>query len=367
MNILVLNAILCTAENGIIPKNRTIKDTMIYNMCLGFARLGHNVTLIAAKDYMPEETETYDFEVLFLETSCKRIFLPSVLPYLPGLKSYLKRNKDRFDMVVTSEAFSLLTFQAARACPRKVLIWQELNLHQRKFHRIPSRVWHSAVIPLFYRHVRVTVGRSASARDFIRKYMPAVSDETVEHGIPVSKFAFSRRKKRQLISSSRLVEGKNIDRIISKFNDLHRTKGYEDIILVIANRGEKEQELRELADRLHIADAVRFIGFLSQKELNEYTRDSLCFLMDTRQDLNVVSIPEAIVSGTPVLSNSLPASADYIKKNDLGIIKDNWGCDELVRIIDNNDFYVENCISYRDKLTADHAAQTLIDLFDAAG
>lgn len=366
MNILILNAILYTAEKGNIPKIRTIKDTMIYNMCLGFLHLGHNVTLIAAKDYMPEEIETYDFEVLFFRTSCKKFFHPSVLPYLPKLSSYLRHNKNKFDIIISSEAFSLLTLQTACICPQKVLIWQELNLHQRKFHQIPSKIWYSIIIPLFYRKIRISVGRSISARNFIQKYMPATSNIVVEHGIPITKFTFSLQKKRMLISSSRLVPGKNIDRIILNFYKLHKIKGYEDISLIIANRGEKEQELRSLVHKLSISDFVQFVGFLSQEKLNEYTRYSLCFLMDTQRDLNVVSIPEAIVSGTPILSNSLPASADYIKKNNLGIIKDNWGCNELKQIIDNNSFYVTNCITYREKLANDYAAQTLITLFENA-
>ena len=366
MNILILNAILYTAEKGNIPKIRTIKDTMIYNMCLGFLHLGHNVTLIDANDYTPEENETYDFEILFFKTSCKKLFHPSVLPYLPQLKSYLKQNNNKFDMIISSEAFSLLTLQAACVCPEKVLIWQELNLHQRKFHQIPSKIWYSIIIPLFYKHIRITVGRSISARTFIQKYIPATSNVIVEHGIPINKFTFSYNKKRQLISSSRLVAGKNIDRIILNFHNLHQIKGYEDILLIIANRGDNEEKLRSLVDKLNLSDVVQFVGFLSQKELNEYTRDSLCFLMDTQRDLNVVSIPEAIVSGTPILSNSLPASADYIKRNNLGIIKDNWGYNELKQIIDNNSFYVTNCITYREKLANDYAAQTLITLFENA-
>ena len=51
MNILILNPILFTAEHNIIPKVKSIKDTMIYNMCLGFIQLGHNITLAAAEEY----------------------------------------------------------------------------------------------------------------------------------------------------------------------------------------------------------------------------------------------------------------------------------------------------------------------------
>ena len=43
MKVLILNSILFTAENNIIPKVKSIKDTMIYNLCVGFKNLGHEL------------------------------------------------------------------------------------------------------------------------------------------------------------------------------------------------------------------------------------------------------------------------------------------------------------------------------------
>lgn len=102
---------------------------------------------------------------------------------------------------------------------------------------------------------------------------------------------------------------------------------------------------------------------MPQQELNLYIKESLCFLINTRKDLNVVSIPESIVSGTPVLTNTRPASASYIKTHKLGVVQNQWGIPELEEIIDNNGFYVKNCIAYRDKLSNTHIAQTFLDIF----
>ena len=48
MRILILNQILYTADNNTIPVVSSIKDTMIYGMCLGFVNTGHTVTLAAS-------------------------------------------------------------------------------------------------------------------------------------------------------------------------------------------------------------------------------------------------------------------------------------------------------------------------------
>ena len=77
----------------------------------------------------------------------------------------------------------------------------------------------------------------------------------------------------------------------------------------------------------------------------------------------MVSIPEAIVSGTPILTNTQPASVEYIRANGLGIVKDNWDEYDLKKIVDENPDYVQNCIAYRDKLTNTHAARTFLNIY----
>ena len=57
MKILVLNPILFTSTDGSLPKVETIKDTMMYGMCLGLKSLGHEVTLISYDEYRPTRKE----------------------------------------------------------------------------------------------------------------------------------------------------------------------------------------------------------------------------------------------------------------------------------------------------------------------
>lgn len=364
MKILIINPILYTADNNTIPKVMSIKDTMIYNMCLGFKSLGHDVTLVAAADYKPVEFEEYEFEVKWLKTECHKLCPPSVLPYSKELSTFLKENSARFDMIVTSEVFSLWSFATACICPNKTIIWQELTEHQNKFHQLPSKFWHHVVAKFFMQKVKVVVPRSTKAYDFIHQFMPMTTKEVVDHGINVDKFLYSTIKKRQIISSSQLIYRKNVDGIIHIFADFHQQKGYEDIKLLIAGRGEEEMRLKELVSMLDLNDSVEFLGFLPQAKLNEYIRESLCFLVNTRKDLNMVSIPESIVSGTPILTNLQPASAGYIAKEQLGIAKDQWGVDELKQMIDNDSLFVDNCIKYRDKLTSKHSSRMLVDIFE---
>lgn len=119
MNVLIINPILFTADNDIIPKVKSIKDSMIYNFALGFKQNGHQVTLYAAEDYKPTDIETFDFNVIFGKTSLKKIFKPSVLPYLSYLNKYLRLHQNEFDLVISSEVFSFQSLFASLVCPKK--------------------------------------------------------------------------------------------------------------------------------------------------------------------------------------------------------------------------------------------------------
>ena len=365
MNILILNSILYTPDGeGNIPRVQTIKDTMIYGMCLGFLHLGHSVTLAALEDYKPIGKEYYEFPVLFFKSDYKNVFKTSVLPYSSEMKQYLKRHHKDFDIIISSEVFQFQSLYAARICPQKTMIWQELTTHQNKFHKLPSKFWYNVVAHLFMHNIRCVVPRSRKAAEFIRCYMPNVSGTIIDHGIDIDKFKYSVEKKRQLISSSQLIYRKNVDGIIRKFAKFHKIRGYEDIRLIIAGRGEEEGNLKDLTTELGLQGCVDFVGFLSQAKLNEYIRNSYAFLVNTRKDLNMVSIPESIVSGTPILTNLQPASADYIAANSLGIAKDDWDETDLKTMIDCNKQFVSNCIAYRNNLTNIHSAGLFINVFN---
>lgn len=361
MKILILNPILYTADNNTIPKVKSIKDTMIYNMCLGFKVLGHEVTLAAAIDYQPVEVEKYEFEVKWFKTQCHKLCPPSVLPYSKELNTFLKENSVNFNMVVTSEIFSLWSFAATRICPEKTVIWHELALHPNKFHQLPSKVWYNVVAKHLMNKVLV-VPRSEDAKIFVKQYMRHVSDFCVEHGIDLSQFTCGVEKKKQFIVVSQLIARKNIDgiiRIFKKFVEKY-DKAYQ---LLIVGRGELEKELKQLTHQLNLDKSVKFLGFKSHEEMNQYLPCSQALLINTRQDNNMVSIPESVVCGTPVITNTIPTNSGMITKNLLGIVKDNWNEDTLAEFVHISSTYWQNCIQYRENLSSKHQATLLIEQF----
>ena len=216
MKILIINAILYTSESKKVKRADSIKDTMIYDLCLAFYKAGHEVTLCAAEPFRPKNGENYPFDVVWIQCKMENIFIPSRLPWMPAIKGYLKNNN--FDLIISSEVFSLNTFYAYKICGDKVIAWHEIAKHQAMLHQIPSKFWYNIVAKHLLKNLHV-VARSVEAREFIKKYCNNVEEEIIDHGVNLDKFKFNYDKEDYFVVCSQLIKRKRIDGIILKFNN----------------------------------------------------------------------------------------------------------------------------------------------------
>lgn len=359
MNILIVNLILHTHEKGVIPRHKSNHDCMIYNMARGFVANGHRVTLAASEEYRPELPDAEDFKIVYLPSKLPQIFKPSLIPWPCGLRELIKEGC--FDVIISSETFQIASLQAVRTAKVPVVIWQEMAVHQRKMKKIPSKLWHNLVAPLLMRKA-IVVGRSAAARDFISKYMPIVRQEYVDHGCNSSIFYPSNECDDSFIIVSQLIERKQPLKMLRAFMDFVHRPGREGYKLHVIGRGPLLEDMRLMAKEGGIEDNVMFHGFLPHSEFAAIGRRAKGMLVNTLQDLNMVSIPEAIINGTPVLMNTVPYTASFVNDKGLGIARDDWGADELEQMADGYGQFHAACVAIRDTLTEKAAAKRLADL-----
>ena len=357
MKVLIINAILYTAETSDIPKVSTIKDTMIYDLCLAFMNAGHDVTLYAADKYKPVVDEEYPFNIEWGKCKLTRVFLPSRLPWMPGIKRFLKKN--HFDMIISSEVFSTSTYYAYRICKDKVIAWHEIAKHQAMLHQIPSKIWYKLITKFMMRDLHV-VARSVEARGFIKQYCSNVEETVVDHGVNLGKFEIERSKKEQFIVCSQLIPRKRVDGIIDFFRAFLE-KGYSNYTLYIVGTGECEDSLRKQVKHLEMDSRVFFTGKLSHKDLMPILKKSKALLVNTVKDNSMISIVESIAVGTPVVTTEVPLNASYIKQFELGIAKE-WDENDLEVIVLDNKKYMNNCLKYRDELSTKARVNQFIEI-----
>ena len=185
MKVLIINAILYTAETKEIPKIKTIKDTMIYDLCLAFYQEGHDVTLYAAEPYKPIAQEDYPFRIEWGRCVLPQVFYPNKLPWMPGIKKFLKKNK--YDLIISSEVFSVNTYYAYRYDRHKTIAWHEIAKHQAMMRKIPSKCWYNVMAKHVMKGLHV-VARSVEAKAFIKQYCTNVEECVIDHGVNLDKF-----------------------------------------------------------------------------------------------------------------------------------------------------------------------------------
>jgi 1,2-diacylglycerol 3-alpha-glucosyltransferase len=206
------------------------------------------------------------------------------------------------------------------------------------------------------------VPRSDPAKHFIAQYSNHVSDVIVDHGTDAHTLYPSDEHDNAFIVVSQLVERKRVDRIITKFAKLVGNDSYRHYRLDIIGDGDQRQELERLVATLGIGDKVVFHGFLPHEQLASPLRRSLALLVDTSNDLNMVTIAEAITSGTPVVTNTKPSTASFIAANGLGVVRDNWDENDLIEVINNYDKMHEACVKAGKELTNVACASKMIGI-----
>lgn len=363
MKILIINCILSTAEKGVITPKESIWDCMISTFARGFIELGHSVTLLASSEFKPTDDESLPFEVIYFPSRFPRLFKPDLLPWPKGMHRWLRQHVGAYDLVISSETFQIPSLMAAAICPTKLLIWQEMVRHQRLLFKLPSRIWYNVIVPLFMRDVTV-VPRSEPAKQFISQYSRRVSDVIVDHGTDAAVLHPCEEHDKAFIVIARLVPGKNIDRIITKFSRLVADGQYSDYRLDIIGDGDQRQQLESLVEKLGIQQQVNFHGFLTHEQLAAPLRRAIALLVDTSNDLNMLTTAEAITSGTPVVTNTVPSSASFIESRGLGIVRDGWDENDLKQVIAGYDRMHEACVREGKELTNVACARKMISIYN---
>lgn len=363
MKILILNSILYTPEKNVIIRKNSIKDTMIYNFANSFVEQGHEVILVAALDYRPLSSETYPFHVEFLKSNLSRLFLPSVLPLHIDLLRFLRKNNKNFDLIISSETFSFNSLFASLIASSKTILWQELGLHNNKFHQIPSKIWYNFIARILMRRTLI-VPRSFIAQRFLKQFDLNVSEIHIDHGVNMQYFIPTSNKKKQFIVVARIVQEKQIDVIINKFNAFLKKYRLYEYKLIIAGDGPYKHQLQKQISELNIQDNVLLPGMLSHETLGIYISQSCGMLCNSKMDLNMIAIGESLSVGTPVLTNTIPYSHEWVKQEKLGIAKDDWNEDDIMELIHNNDIYVHNALKYGESLTNEAVTSQFISLYN---
>lgn len=133
-----------------------------------------------------------------------------------------------------------------------------------------------------------------------------------------------------IISSRRLVPRTGVDVLIDTFAQVlkeHSTSNLEPrtsnkgIKLILTGSGVAEENLKQQAEDLKIADNIIFTGYVAENRLADYYRCSDLFVMPTKELEGFgLSTVEAMASGLPVIGTDIGGTPEILAKVDENLI-----------------------------------------------
>lgn len=245
---------------------------------------------------------------------------------------YKRMIKDDYDVIVSY--FQGPTTRIVAGCPKKstkLVQWIHNEFHSKEKIAVCYRNINECI--LLQKKFDATVYVSKTVRDIYLSTFPEIkkndfvlynvvesdkiislSEETVEE-----KDLFSADI--NLISVGRFVPQKAFDRLLSVVARIYNA-GY-DVRLLLLGTGEKEQQLKKIAQDLQIENIIFFMGY--KENPYKYVKNADLFVCSSLYEGFSTAVTEALIVGTPVVTTLCSGMKELLGDNEYGLITDNDG------------------------------------------
>jgi len=206
------------------------------------------------------------------------------------------------------------------------------------------KIWSSAAM---------IVANSKGLQQLAKKFMPDLNISVIPNGVDMNRFhpkqnhKFDKRLK--LLSVCRLISRKRIDLLIEAVSK--SVESGLDTELNIAGQGNLMQQLKELANKLGVANRVNFMGRITSEQIPQVYRDNDIFVMSSAHEGMSNAMLEAMASGLPIVTTRCEGVEELIGNN--GIILEDADAqkfaDSIKHIKQNREKYKNMSLAARKK------------------
>jgi glycosyltransferase involved in cell wall biosynthesis len=209
---------------------------------------------------------------------------------------------------------------------------------------------YSRAEPLAVRSAELTFAASRQIADHLKEKVPAAADRVEVLHVPigsppvVKRDAAAVRKEMNVgpevnlvVTVARLAPQKALHVMLEAIAQV-------DCALAIVGEGPLEKELRALAERLGVADRVRWLGF--REDVADFIAAADSFCLSSVWEAVALAAQEAVLLGTPVVSTDVGGMSELIDDGVSGRLAPKGDADALARVL-------------RDLLDAPEVAQAM--------
>lgn len=149
-----------------------------------------------------------------------------------------------------------------------------------------------------------------------------------------------------LITTSRLVVKNAVGDIIDSLQYLpHNVK------FLVLGTGYQEEELKEKVEKLKLSERVKFLGYVSHKEMPQYLHISDIFIRPSLSEGFGNSYIEAMAAGIPIIATPVGGIVDFLRDGETGLFCDVSSpksiaqkVEKLIKDTESRDFIIKNAI-----------------------
>lgn len=129
-----------------------------------------------------------------------------------------------------------------------------------------------------------------------------------------------------------LTDKYGISYILEAAAEVRNTKGI-DLRLRIAGKGDHEEEYRQLADKLGIADVTEWLGFIPQEQAAVEWANMDVAVVPSAQESFGVSAVEAEASGTAVIVSDIPGLMEATKPGETSVVVERMNPHQIAEVL----------------------------------
>ncbi|HMU29881.1 MAG TPA: glycosyltransferase family 4 protein [Nitrospira sp.] len=177
-------------------------------------------------------------------------------------------------------------------------------------------------ITQIWRRAGVVTAISAEQVALAHRTIPDLPLITIPNGVDTNAFVPATRNSRRpftMICVARLIERKGQHHLLQAFANL-RAANHEPMALIFVGTGDAEPQLRELAAKLQVAEAVTFKGFVPRENMPPVYHDADVFVLPSQHEGMSIALLEAMASGLPVIVTDTGGTAELVTQGANGEI-----------------------------------------------
>ena len=184
-----------------------------------------------------------------------------------------------------------------------------------------------------WKNADLRVANSKGLAQRAKLFAPELAFQVIPNGIDTNRFTPAKSKLPlkpfKLITVGRLSQVKRLDLAIRA---IHRARNLGlDVEFTVVGNGNLAEELKNLAEKLGIADNVHFTGWLKPDEIPQCYQNHHAFILTSINEGMNNAMLEAMACGLPIISTACEGTEELVNNN--GIIISNPTAENIAKAI----------------------------------